>query len=103
MLSAHDAADGRLHHGNDCDNVAAVLLSLSSRPDRSVVLPRLAASPNAEGKLSITQRYACDAVMCRPAAQGKLLIILRYACDAVMCWPAAQGKLLIILMKHIQR
>jgi len=39
MLSAHDAADGCLHHGNDCDDVAAVLFSLSSRPERSVVSP----------------------------------------------------------------
>ena len=53
MLSAHDTVDGRLNHGNDCDDIAAVLLSLSSRPERLVVLPRLAASPNAEGKLSI--------------------------------------------------
>ena len=53
MLSAYDAADGRLHHGNDCDDVAEVLLSLSSHPERSVVSQRSAASPNAEGKLSI--------------------------------------------------
>ena len=39
MLNAHDAADGCLHHGNDCDDVAVVLLSLSSRPERSVVSP----------------------------------------------------------------
>ena len=35
MLSAHDAADSRLHHGNDCGDVAAVLLSLCSRRERS--------------------------------------------------------------------
>ena len=35
MLSAHDAADSRLHHGNDCSDVAAVLLSLCSRRERS--------------------------------------------------------------------
>jgi hypothetical protein len=35
MLSAHDAADSRLHHGNDCGDVATVLLSLCSRRETS--------------------------------------------------------------------